>query len=268
MPPPYLWALFLHYQSIHLEASYLMKDRKYKNPFFHMFTFYGLPPSKLPKAAFQTAVGKDKPSTSRCQPSAAVSSPRFPATQFVKPTTDSSISYQRIAPSTAPLFRWIVTSYELQTAIALAERVSRGEVAGTSGLVQSNLVVTDVLNFVENLKRQGTLSSSQDKLLADARKVQFVKSGQLTTSVAARKAVYYSSTGRSLDNDSLLSSNLSAQREPIIDFPFSPLLRACLSPCIRLLLRVCFLWVRQNVDSAAETSSRRPWSEHTRRLKQ
>ena len=189
MPPPYLWALFLHYQSINIETSYLMKDRKYENPFFHMFTLYGLPPSKLPKAEFEAAVGRDQPAASLSQPSAATPSPRFPATQLVNSATDSSITYQRIAPSTAPIFRWTVTSYELQNAIALAERVSRGEVAGTSGIVQSNPVVTDLLNFVENLKRQGTLPSSQP-----------AHSGQLTSSVAMR-AIRNSYSGRSFDND-------------------------------------------------------------------
>jgi hypothetical protein len=182
-----------------------MKDRKYENPFFHMFTLYGLPPSKLPKAAFEAAVGKDTPVAGLSQPSATTTSSRFPATSFVKPLTDSSISYPRITPSTTPQFRWLVTSHELQTAISLAERVSRGEVAGTSGLVRSNPVVTDLLRFVENLKQQGTLPSSQNRLLSDARKIRFVETGDLSTSVAARQTVLDNVTSRLSNNDSVPS---------------------------------------------------------------
>jgi hypothetical protein len=86
----------------------------------------------------------DKPADTRYQLPSGAPSLRFVATWFVastlKTTSKPLISYQSVTPR-APLSSWDVTQYEFQQACALAERVSRGEEAGTSGSFRSNPVV-------------------------------------------------------------------------------------------------------------------------------
>ena len=193
LPPPYLWALFLHYQSINLDTSYVMKDKKYEKAFFHMFTLYGLPPSKLPKAAYETAIGKDKPAAKVIPLQSLAILPNAPK-------QEPSIIYRSIPPRPSPPPGWVVTRFELQQAMALAERVSRGEIAGTSGCVQATPVVTDLLRFVEKLKTPRP-SSTQAQPLVDTKQVQSTSSGQLTTSVAARQAPLAGASSQSQQND-------------------------------------------------------------------
>ena len=167
LPPPYLWALFAHYQCIHLDTSYMMKNRKFENPFFHMFTLYGLPPSKIPKAAFETAVEQDIPDDPRFQRPVALPDPfpQFPASDFVVPSEQNvpqpPVSMTNVQPSVKRVSRLVqttITRYDLRQACELAERISRGDVAGTSGsLSVSDPLVTELVRFCTNLKRTGTV---------------------------------------------------------------------------------------------------------------
>ena len=62
LPPPYLWACYLHYKRLNLDTScYMLHNRKYLNPFFHMFTLYGLPTLKLLKACLKTGSDAENP---------------------------------------------------------------------------------------------------------------------------------------------------------------------------------------------------------------
>ena len=165
MPPPYMWALFLHYQFLHMDTSYMMDEKKCENPFLHMFTLYGLPPSKLPKAAHETGVGSDKPNDSRYKrPSVSAPSPQHTVNKFVIPTvmarrklTSSTTSTSTVDHPVQPSTR-VFTEYDVRQACRLAERISRGEEAGTSGTVQSsNPILTHMLNLVQNLRQQGVV---------------------------------------------------------------------------------------------------------------
>ena len=166
-PPPYLWALFIHYQCINLDTSLVMKDRKFENPFFHMFTLYGLPPSNLPKAAFETTVGQDKPDDPcfKRPVTLPIPFPQFPIQDFVIPkiqntpqTSSSVLSVQPTVRRPSRLVHAALTRFELQRACMLAERISRGDVAGTSGTSTLTPVVTELVKFVNNLKKKGAIS--------------------------------------------------------------------------------------------------------------
>ena len=170
MPPPYMWALFLHYQFLHMDTSYMIDEKKCENPFLRMLTLYGLPPSKLPKAAHETGVGPDKPNDSRyTRPLVSVPPPPQHTVNrtFVIPTvmarrkltsstTSTSTMDQPVKPSTR-----VFTEYDVRQACRLAERISRGEEAGTSGTPQtSNPLLTHMLNLVQNLRQQGVVSEA------------------------------------------------------------------------------------------------------------
>ena len=167
IPPPYLWALFLHYQPLQLEVSYMLKGKKYENPFLHMFTLYGLPPSKLPKAVFETGVEPDKPNEHQ-RPAKPLPGPSFQVNKssFTIPTqmarhklTSSTTSTSTVdQPTTKP--PRLFTEYDIRQACRLAERISRGQEAGTSGTTQSNPIVTVFLNSIQNLKQHGIVSET------------------------------------------------------------------------------------------------------------
>ena len=182
MPPPYMWALFLHYQFLHMETSYMLEEKKCENPFFHQFTLYGLPSSKLPKVAYETGVGQDKPNDSRYQrptPSLPVPPPRHTVNKFVIPTvmarrklTSSTTSTSTIDHPTRPS-EPTFTIYDIREACRRAERVSRGEQAGTSGSISVQdryhaPIVSQILSLVNNLKQQGVVSETNASALKPA----------------------------------------------------------------------------------------------------
>jgi hypothetical protein len=62
LPPPYLWACYMHWQTLNLDTSYVNHNQKNLNLFIHMFTLYRLPTCKLLKASPETEIGADNPS--------------------------------------------------------------------------------------------------------------------------------------------------------------------------------------------------------------
>ena len=107
-----------------------------------MFTLYGLPPSQIPKAAFETMVEPDIPNDPRFQRSVALSDdsclqqavalpdpfPQFPASDFVVPSEQNIsqplVSTTNVQPSVKRVGRLVqatITRYDLRQACELAE---------------------------------------------------------------------------------------------------------------------------------------------------
>jgi hypothetical protein len=64
-PICYFWDVFKKFSRVNLDTAYVYKKDKCQNPYFHQMGLYGLPPSKLPKAAPESGVGNDLPDDKR-----------------------------------------------------------------------------------------------------------------------------------------------------------------------------------------------------------
>ena len=181
LPPPYMWACYLHYQKLHLDTSYMLQNRKYLNPFFHMFTLYGLPTSKLLKACLETGIGADNPTDRRFCRSTSTSStppprsipepgkgkslqrnPRFTVnrtsvlTQYARQKATSSST--STSTFDGPIITPVITPFALKQAIQRATRISQGEESGTSGTTfSSDPILSALLNMVQHLQGTGTV---------------------------------------------------------------------------------------------------------------
>ena len=181
LPPPYLWACYLHWQTLNLDTSYVFHNRRYLNPFFHQFTLYGLPTSKLLKAKPETGVGADNPtaeghhrpvesSSTMPPPRSSLRKGKSPLRTLIPPpprysvntTFVNQVARRKLTSSTTsestfdgPVRPPLITPYALKQAITLVTRISLGDEPGTSGTShQDNIVVTALLNMVEHIQQQ------------------------------------------------------------------------------------------------------------------
>ena len=184
LPPPYLWACYLHYQRLNLDTSYMLYNRKYLNPFFHMFTLYGLPTSKLLKACLETGIDADNPTDRRFhrpEPTSSMPPPRpvsgpgkgksiqtRPKLTVNKVSVLTQYARHKTTSSTTSMSSFEgppLTMAMLKEGINLATRISQGLEAGTSGTsYKTNPALPALLSMVKHLQYTGTVRTIPDDL--------------------------------------------------------------------------------------------------------
>ena len=124
LPPPYLWFLFLHYQSINLDTSYMMKDKKHENSFFSHVHSLRTTSVKITQSRFQNQGWSRQARSYSLSTSGRSFIPTVSGYTACQANDKPFVLLSKHCPRPLPLSCWDVTSYKLQTAIALAERVS------------------------------------------------------------------------------------------------------------------------------------------------
>ena len=160
-PTSYFWDVFLHFSRLNLDTAFVYKGDKCQNPYFHQMGLYGLPPSKLPKVAPESGVGKDLPDDKRFKRPDPASPSRVTAATSItrRPTMPVKIDLRTLnktKPGRVEKAKPITYS-SLTEALNLVKRLSSGEQAGSSGL-QNKLadpVITKLLDFVKDIKQGG-----------------------------------------------------------------------------------------------------------------
>ena len=188
LPPPYLWACYLHYQRLNLDTSYMLFNRKYLNPFFHMFTLYGLPTSKLLKVRLETGIEADNPTARRFRQQESISlmpppppvsgkgkslqtRPRFNVNRTTVLTQQARHKTTSSTTSTStfegPVVVPPLTLAMLNEGINLAMRISQGLEAGSSGTSHgTSVILPALLGMVKHLQCTGTIPTVPENILA------------------------------------------------------------------------------------------------------
>jgi hypothetical protein len=159
----YVWDLFRFWSTLQLDTSFLYKPLRSQNPYFHMMSFYGVPPSVLPKAALEQGYGQDEPGLFRGpSPSPMVSPAAEPSTP---PPAPVQTPVQAPAKTDSALRRPIagrvektVTMTALSKACQLAQKIAKGELPSTSGT--KNPVVAQLLELVDELSKEGVIPTT------------------------------------------------------------------------------------------------------------
>jgi hypothetical protein len=168
-PVCYFWTLFLKFSRLNMDTSYVYKGEKCQNPYFHQLGLYGLPPSKVPKAAPESGVGQDLPNDPRYTRPASAKTPSPPnkAATTKRPSLPVKIDLtklDRTKPGRVDKKSTVNLSLsDLTEAIRQAKRISLGEQPGTSGSGHvPNPVVSELLKLVDELKQGGLVPTAQE----------------------------------------------------------------------------------------------------------
>ena len=163
LPVCYFWDIFLKFSRLNMDTAYVHKGEKCHNPYFHQMGLYGLPPSKLPKVAPETGVGKDLPDDPRFsrQATTAASS----ATASRRPSLPVKIDLSKLNRANVSRVEKSLTKpitlNSLTEAIKLATKISHGSEQGSSGTQRQirDPVVSKLLELVKDVK-QGDVKST------------------------------------------------------------------------------------------------------------